>query len=725
LDSQAQHNRSDEEILSIDFRRYAGSVLKYKWVILAIVAMAITAAVLYTSRQTELYEATASIRIDPKLPDLLGQGQEIVQIGAGQSPTAEYYKAERTLLTSYQLIRRTVESNDLHLHLLEEHERESQTQDEVFDLATRRLKLHLSVTYPEQNRVMYVTVRSRSAQRAADIANAHVRTYVDYSRGLISDSTKQASRSLSSEFDLAEKNLRDSETKLVEFQKANDIIAVSLEDRQNLVAANITHYTEKQNNARARRLELASVLQRMRKLPAEDVLESPIFGLGGTDSLETLKNQYYLERNKFLEVEKEVGPKHVLHQKQKAKVDDLYGAIKDQAALAIRTVEEQLQATLATEQALGAEVERYKQEAFELGPKIVAYNQLLRKKKSDEDRYNIVVARLGLSDMTNRLDKSIDRVNVTPIDEARAPKKSVWPSMQRNVVLAGTFSLLLGIGLALLLAFLDRSVKTIEDVQAAASVPVLGIIPLLEEDELPRTDDKARDLYVHEHPTSRVAECCRSLRTNIIFSGADRPLKTLVVSSANPREGKTTSVIYLGTTMAQSGQKVLLIDTDMRRPRLHVSTGVSRQTGLTNLIVGDASYDDVIKTTDIPNLYVLPCGPLPPNPAELLMTKRFEAVLEELESRFDRIILDSPPLQAVTDAVVLSRHTDGVILVVRAGKTLRDEVTRSVRNITDVDGHLFGVILNELDIEDRRYGYYYHYYGYGYGREQAGEAEPA
>jgi capsular exopolysaccharide synthesis family protein len=275
--------------------------------------------------------------------------------------------------------------------------------------------------------------------------------------------------------------------------------------------------------------------------------------------------------------------------------------------------------------------------------------------------------------------------------------------------------MVLGLALIFLSVFLDRTVKTTADAQQAAGVPVLGFIPML---GALGGSDKNRDLYVHQHPKSLVAESCRALRTSIMFSAADRPLTTILVSSANQREGKTTSVIYLGTTMAQGGQRVLLIDTDMRRPRLHESTAVSRQHGLSNLIVGDKSYDDVIKTTDIPNLFVLPCGPLPPNPAELLMTKRFQAVLAELATRFDRIILDSPPVQAVTDAVVLSKLVDGVILVVRADKTLRDDIHRSARQILDVGGSIFGVIVNEINVNDRSY----YSYGYGYG---ANEAEPA
>jgi capsular exopolysaccharide synthesis family protein len=220
-------------------------------------------------------------------------------------------------------------------------------------------------------------------------------------------------------------------------------------------------------------------------------------------------------------------------------------------------------------------------------------------------------------------------------------------------------------------------------------------------------------MYIHEHPTSHVAECCRVLRTNIMFSSPDQQPKTIVVCSANAKEGKTTTVIYLGTTMAQSGQRVLLIDTDMRRPRLHVSTGVSREPGLSNLILGEDNYDEVIRPTEVPNLFVLPCGPLPPNPAELLLTKRFETVLAELGKRFTKIILDSPPLQPVTDAVLLAKRSEGVVLVARSAKTNRDELRRATKMIRTVGGNIFGLVVNELDRRARDSYYYYSYYGYG------------
>jgi capsular exopolysaccharide synthesis family protein len=321
------------------------------------------------------------------------------------------------------------------------------------------------------------------------------------------------------------------------------------------------------------------------------------------------------------------------------------------------------------------------------------------------------------------MSRNIDSSNVRPLDRALVPGSPVSPRLRVNIMGAAVLSLLIGFGLVFLIVFLDRSIKSTADAQQATGSPVLGIIPMLDEPNLADDTDASRDLYVHQHPTSRIAECCRSLRTNILFSAADRQIKTIVVSSANPREGKTTSVIYLGTTMAQSGQRVLLIDTDMRRPRLHVSLKVSRQTGLSNLIVGDEDYDSVIRTTDIPNLFVLPCGPLPPNPAEILMTHRFETVLAELAKRFDLIILDSPPMNVVTDAVVLSKQSDGVILVAHADKTLRDELKRSAKQIKAVSGKIFGVIVNAIE-PDERSGYYYSYYGYSYSEKSPERTSP-
>ncbi|HLL25862.1 MAG TPA: polysaccharide biosynthesis tyrosine autokinase [Kofleriaceae bacterium] len=711
-DAQPQQD-DDEPVFGLDIRRYLDALRKYIWAVLAIMALAIAAAVVYTNRQPRIYAAQASIQIEPRVPDLLGQGQEILT-GVATAGTLDYYKQQKQVLGSYRLVRQTVETHRLYNDLIPEPARQGRTVEDLIKDATARVRTMIAIRYPDQNRIFYVNVLNENADLAVKIANAHVSTYVAYARGLLSTDTQQASTALSKEFDAVEGKLREAESALYKFQKDNDLLAVTLEERQSIVSSGITTYTQKLNETKARRIELAARLDRMRKAATADVLTSPILLIGDTKdhgSFDDLRAQYYSERNKFIELEKEVGPKNPQYQMQKAKIDDIYSALQSESKRMLSGLEEQYQAVVQTESALRNEVDKATKDSLELGPKVVAYNELLRRKKSTEDRYNILRSRLSTSELTDRMNRQLESTNVRPLDEAIKPDVPVYPSMRKNVVAASIIALFLGLGLVLLIVVFDRSIKSATDAAMATGSSVLGIIPMIDDSEAGGGNDGERDLYVHRNPGSRVAECCRSLRTNIMFSAADRKLKTLVVSSANPREGKTTTVIYLGTTMAQSGQRVLLIDTDMRRPRLHASTGVSRKTGLTNLIVGDHSYEDVIKSTEIPNLFVLPCGPLPPNPAEILMTQRFQTVLAELATRFDRIILDSPPLQVVTDAVVLSKHTDGVILVAKAGKTLREELRRSAKHVRAVNGTIFGTILNAIE-PDKRSGYYYSYYGY-------------
>ena len=707
----------EEQVISIDFRRYLAALRKYIWLLAALVVMSVAGAVVYTTRQTPIFQATASVQVEPKLPDLLGTGDVFNVAAAG----AEYYKQQKQVLSSFTLIQKTIDQNDLIPKLLSDAERKNLSHDDQLDTATRRLQLDLSVKYPESDRIFYVSVKSPSPEDAKLIADAHVSTYESYAKGLLQLNSNTASEALQAEFTEAETKLRAAEQKIYDFQTKNDMVAVTIEAQQSLVQGNIISFTTKLNDARADEIKLAAKIAEMKKEQNEDVLSTPIIMMGDNPSYETLRTQYYTEKIRLLELEKDLGPKNPDYVVQKQKVDLLYQALQGEVKILVHGTQNLYSAQLATNAGLGSEVEKYKQEAKKLSPLIAIYNELMREKKEFDDKYNILRARLSSMQMTGSLSSIIS--NVRSLDKAQLPTKPVSPNMRTNVSIAAVMALIAGIGIIFLIVFLDRSIKSTTDATQSAGAPVLGVIPQLTAADLDgKNDDRTRDMYVHENPKSSIAECCRSLRTNILFSAADRELKTIVVCSANQREGKTTSVIYLGTTMAQSGQRTLLIDTDMRRPRLHKSTNVALSPGLSNLLIGDDDYDSLIKPTEVPNLFVLPCGPTPPNPAELLLTKRFETVLRELGKRFDRIILDSPPIQPVTDAIVLSKRVDGVILVVRASKTMRDELRRSARMVRDVGGLIVGVIVNELDARDTYGGYGYS--GHGYGRYGGYYADP-
>jgi capsular exopolysaccharide synthesis family protein len=284
-----------------------------------------------------------------------------------------------------------------------------------------------------------------------------------------------------------------------------------------------------------------------------------------------------------------------------------------------------------------------------------------------------------------------------------------------------------GLGLAFVIEKLDSTFKGQEDVERVLGLAFLGIVPSITDAALPSNPPEkasiARDLFVHTHPKSSVAECCRSIRTNLLFMSPDHPLRRILVTSAGPQDGKTTTAVSLGIAMAQSGNRVLLIDSDMRRPRLHRAFGVANELGLSTAVVGEAKIDDCIKRTEVPNLFVLPCGPVPPNPAEMLHADRFHEIIDALASKYDRLIFDSPPLGAVADAAVLSTHVDGTLIVLKAGKTTFEVARRAVATLQSVKAPLAGAILNDLDLESREYGYYYYYYHHGYyGEEQSNKA---
>jgi len=308
--------------------------------------------------------------------------------------------------------------------------------------------------------------------------------------------------------------------------------------------------------------------------------------------------------------------------------------------------------------------------------------------------------------------------NIRMLDAALVPKYAARPNRMQNIMIGALPGLVLGIAMAFALEFLDTTVKSQDDVEHALGLPLLGILPSIPQlrlggEVLPRDNTAHRDLYVSANPKSSISECARAIRTSLMFSSPDRPFRVLLIASCGPREGKSTCAVSIGITMAQAGQRVLVIDGDLRRPRLHRTFSAPSTQGLSTLILGEATPEEAVKATGIDGLYMLPAGPVPPNPAELLQSARYSEVLRELASRYDRLIIDSPPIGVVTDALVMSAQADGVVLILRAGATPKKAALRGRRMLLDVKAHIYGAVLNDVDLGSR-VGQYYYYYRYGH-----------
>ncbi|MGH9903765.1 MAG: polysaccharide biosynthesis tyrosine autokinase, partial [Pyrinomonadaceae bacterium] len=322
--------------------------------------------------------------------------------------------------------------------------------------------------------------------------------------------------------------------------------------------------------------------------------------------------------------------------------------------------------------------------------------------------------------------------NVSVATYGRLPREPVGPARLRIIALAFLLSLGLGIGLAFLLDYLDDTLKTVDDIDRYVHLPALALIPS-SRTERPRLKGRAAApapdhsdvtaLALTADARSPVAEAYRHLRTSLLLSSAGQPPKTILVTSSQPSEGKTTTAVNTAIMLAQTGAEVLLLDCDLRRPRIHANFGVPNTRGLTSYLSGEKDLGSLILSYDkLPNLKLMPAGPVPPNPAELLGSAEMRRLLNSLAEQYTHVVIDSPPAISFTDASILSTMVDGVILVVQAGRSSRAVARRAKQQLIDVGANIFGVVLNNVKFESPDYYYYGSYYASYYANEDEGGA---
>lgn len=295
--------------------------------------------------------------------------------------------------------------------------------------------------------------------------------------------------------------------------------------------------------------------------------------------------------------------------------------------------------------------------------------------------------------------------NVQVIDKAQIPQNPVKPRPMLNMAIAGVLGIMAGVFLAFLLEFLDTTIKTSEDVEKHLKSAVMGTIPMFEIEQ--------GKIMTLKDPKSPVSEAFRTLRTNIQFSNIDKDVKVIMVTSSTPGEGKSTVISNLGNTMAGTDKKVLIIDCDLRKPVLHKRFKLSNMEGLTNVLMGDKVLSEVIQECEeAENLNILTSGPIPPNPAELLGSKKMKEFIKMAKEKFDIVIIDTPPVGLVTDAAVLSTRVDGVLLVTAAEQTDIEVIRRGKGALERVNANIIGIVLNKVPLTSRtyyKYGYYQYY----------------
>lgn len=740
-----------EEGGGLDVREYLQVLWTYKWLILGITAVVGTVVIFWTLRQPKVYQATCTIEYDPHPVTPLGSEVEDVANPIGSFwMSREFFATQNRIIASRTVAERVVEELDLHTNAaffgIPEDARDDWEGASVAD-AARLLQGRLTVEAVEDTRIVAIRVTDADAERAATIANRLADEYIAKTLEDRSGSTDLAEETLGEQSDELRTRLNQSELALHHFKQEHNVLSVSMEDRQNILAADIVHHNTKLQEARSRRRQLEARASRIRALVSGNDVDASAAAFPENEALNGMRVAVRAKVAEQESLSRRYGPNHQRMQTLTDEIEELRAQMRAELQGLLRAAQADVDEVRRIEEGHRTDLDGAHAAGLELNLREIEYQRLNRERENNARLYNLVLERTTETALTRRHQATF----VRPVDRALEPRVPISPKFTSNAAGGIGAGFALGLALAFLLSRLDRRLKSVADVEHTG-LTVLGILPRIDEGEevqpayargsgrgnngkkrrrqqqAPAASGISRDLFVHSHPMSAAAECCRTIRTNLTFMSADEPLRTMVVTSASPREGKTTVTANIAISLAQSGKRVLLVDTDLRRPRVHRAFGVSSARGVTSVIVGEARLKDVAQSTAIPNLDVLACGPIPPNPSELLHSQRFGELVREALERYDRVIFDSPPLGAVTDAAVLAPQLDAALVVIKAHSTTRDALAAALRQLRDVTANVVGGVLNDVDPKRKGYGagdYYYYYRREGYYQaDEPGDDSP-
>jgi len=575
---------------------------------------------------------------------------------------------------------------------------------------------------------------------AADVANAVAEAYIDWTLEARFNMASQATKFLAAQAEQVKGEIEEKERELQAYGRQKDI--VSIDPTQNVTLQKLESLNKDYAEAVGDRVTKEARYYEIQNAKPDAMAESLSGGLVTQLRNDLLKLER--EYSEKLNVYKPEWPamQQLRAQIQKGK-EHLNTVIEETVAKAREQAKADYQTAQRREESLKDVLRGQKAEAMTLNSNAVEYNNLRVEVSTKRALLDTLLKRQSETEMTTRL-KGTRESSIRIVDRAIPPGSRFSPSYRKNGMLGLFLGLLGGLGLAFILEYLDRSIRSPEQVESILKLPALGVIPSVNETtgkgygygryaygarkqkssgERKATEAPVIELLPHLHLRSVVAEAYRSFRTSLLLARAGG-WKTLVVTSSLPGEGKTATSVNLAVVLGQLGRRVLIVDADLHKPHVHEVLGVSNRVGLVSVLAEGADFEKAIQATKLPGVSVLPAGPVSPNPSGLLASEGMERLLEIQKGIFDHVVIDSPPVQAVADALILGNLSDGVVLCVKGGETAREVVVRTRDKLSRAGARVLGVLINNLPSPAGGYGGYYPYKGdgtYGYGDAQERE----
>ncbi len=706
---------------------------KHQWLILTFLFIVVTVVTIATVKMKPVYEAAARVEVDKEapvnmqFPDDQNAYDEYIDMDT-------YIETQTKILESETLAMQTIRSMDLGKYPEFGGKSASTTFGQGGATLQRPAILgqflgDLSVKRVPDSRLIEVRFDAENPQLAAEVVNTHLQNYIEQNFKSKYDATTQASNWLSSELEELRIKVEKSEDARLAYERENQIWQI--DEKQDITTQKLADLSRAVTDAQTA-LSGKEALYRMAVSGEVDAIPA-VRDSGAISGLEKQKSDL---DEQYADASNQYGPNFpkVLRLKdQEAKVDaDLAKA----QHVIVDGIREDYNTAESHVEILQEALDKQKAEASDMAEKLVQYNILQHDAEANKQLYDGLLQKLKEASITAGLRSS----NIRIVDPALVPTSPSRPQKAHNILLAVLVGLVGGIGLAIFREYLDNTVKSPGDVESLTGLPSLAVVPFLpgSNGHHGRLSRFARnvspenpagshvELLSYMQPKSQISEAFRALRTSLLLSQAEHPPQVILVTSALPREGKTTAAVNLAVTLAQLGDRTLLMDSDLRKPGIHRALNMTstKEGGLSSYLAGVCTLDEVtIPHPAISNLAVLTTGPVPPSPADLLSSHRMREGIAELRRRFKFIVIDSPPVMAATDAVILSALTDGVLLVVRSGETPKEAFTRARDLLAGVKCRLLGVVLNAVDSSAPDYYYAYRYYpyaySYGYGEDVA------
>jgi succinoglycan biosynthesis transport protein ExoP len=697
---------------------------KHQWLILSFMLAVVTIVSIATFRMQAVYVATARIEIDRENSNILPfQGTDSYDY---MMDLENYIETQSKILTSETLALQTIRNGELSSHpefssggVLSEAIASGSLANQKRPPELGAFLGSLSVRRVPNSRLMDVSFESTDPLLAARVVNTHISTYIEQNFRSRYDQTTQASNWLGDQLNELKIRVQKAEDARIAYERQNQIW--TLDDKQNITTQRLGDLNKELTDAQSERMKKEALYEFAKSGELDAVPQ--IRESGVLQDLEKRRSETNLQ---YVEALNQYGPNFPKVQRMQGQLKDLDEQLEKEKRNIVSQLESDYREARQRETLLTQALDKQKVETNQMAEKLVEYNILKRDAEANKTLYDGLLTKLKEAGITAGLKSS----NIRVVDPAMVPSTPSRPAKTRNIALSFLVGLVGGIGLALMREYLDNTVKTPDDVETLARLPSLAVVPAFSDSNgtSKRTgllkgvstngNDKRIELVAQHLPKSQMSEAFRALRTALLLSQADRPPQVILVTSALPREGKTTAAANLAVTLAQLGDRTLLIDADLRKPGVDrlLNLGSGKYAGLSSYLAGVSSLKLVtVPHPSIPNLAAIPTGPLPPNPADLLSSHRLADAIAELRGEYKFIVMDSPPIMAATDAVILSVLTDGVLLVVRSGETPKEAFTRTRDLLLSVKCNLLGVVLNAVDSSAPDYYYSYRYYPYSYG----------